>query len=1233
MKFKKILSFILIAATMLTIFVIPASAEGNTLVNNSTISNNSILINDRIILNAAASGGATPYSYAYSYKQTNETDWHTIKDFSKESSVFLSLHDVDTYDVCIQVKDDENTIVPKYFEVTVSNGALSSSSYLSTDHVFLGKNVMINGVGVGGTGPYTYAFYYKRSIEETWHCLQSFQSNSRTVFTPEFSGTYDICIKVHDSLNAEHKLYSQLTVETPPFEATFTMNRNNIWVGESVNLRASVEGNQTYSYAFYARHSSRDNWSCLNTFSASQEYTFAPQQVGVYEVCIKAMNMNNVIAKQYFLLTVHNELNADNCYIADDQITIGEDIVMVGRGRGGVGPYQYAFYYKRHNNEEWSCARTFGSNGIATFTPQTTTNYDICIKVKDADNTIKKKYFTATVAPGFYVHYYNYNNWNDVKIYYTDGQNALVQWPGVNMTPEGDGWYSYKIINQENVIVMFSDGGNNQIPATIEQGLEIDTDIWYKNGILCDSTTDTDGDSLLDYQELIMSTNINLTDTDGDSLSDGYEVLTLNTNPLQTDSDNNNILDCNEDFDSDGLTNLQEYQNATDPHLEDTDNDGLSDISELNIYHTYPTDEDSDDDGATDGWEIEHEYDPNIPNNNFSVSLHSNAQNSVNELTTTLNGVAAAAIDMQFVEYNSLINSTIPGYIGQAIELHSDRNVQGTTLSFTFDSNLVNNNFNPKIYYLNEETQMLEEMPTQRDSNTVVSTTLQHCSLYVVLDYYLFREYYDNFNSTLQQLWMNTAKPINMNTMHVALVTDCSNNASSTTINNTKNLLQSIVSKLDSTHLATLIDSNNTMGIFTQNASDFSNRINNIANSNIPLYEGIEIALNRFDDFPMAYTDVLVILATDNLSSNVNYDYYYDSLINEIQNKDITIVMVSMTNNSINILQNIEDHCISNIWFNEIFDSSMTITQINDNVHYTKAYIDGLLLKDTNHDKILDRYTNRFDTTNNNRKITYVTGSNILVDPVIGNITSEFFNDQEEDYDDDGLLNGDEITLYKNSDGIIKAIRNTEPLSADVDHDNLLDSEDPYPFKYNTWVYYDRNAALNYAEQYANGQNPEYFDYSPQDCANFVSQCLHAGSVPMTLEWYFYFICNPYKIQSVSWTGAPEHYQYFLNNRNMSNGEIIEFTSQTEMETALRNHTYNIEPGDIMYLNSFYPEIDKQGHTTIISHVVSDNFENTIRYCAHSGQANDKSISETFWAGSPNGKIYIVHMRDKIITG
>ena len=115
MKFKKILSFILIAATMLTIFVIPASAEGNTLVNNSTISNNSILINDRIILNAAASGGATPYSYAYSYKQTNETDWHTIKDFSKESSVFLSLHDVDTYDVCIQVKDDENTIVPKYF--------------------------------------------------------------------------------------------------------------------------------------------------------------------------------------------------------------------------------------------------------------------------------------------------------------------------------------------------------------------------------------------------------------------------------------------------------------------------------------------------------------------------------------------------------------------------------------------------------------------------------------------------------------------------------------------------------------------------------------------------------------------------------------------------------------------------------------------------------------------------------------------------------------------------------------------------------------------------------------------------------------------------------------------------------------------------------------------------------------------------------------------------------------
>ncbi len=60
---------------------------------------------------------------------------------------------------------------------------------------------------------------------------------------------------------------------------------------------------------------------------------------------------------------------------------------------------------------------------------------------------------------------------------------------------------------------------------------------------------------------------------------------------------------------------------------------------------------------------------------------------------------------------------------------------------------------------------------------------------------------------------------------------------------------------------------------------------------------------------------------------------------------------------------------------------------------------------------------------------------------------------------------------------------------------------------------YDRIAARDYAREYALNYNPEYkdFDSSGGDCANFVSQCIHAGGIeyepgvwaPYTTPWRY----------------------------------------------------------------------------------------------------------------------------------
>ncbi len=133
---------------------------------------------------------------------------------------------------------------------------------------------------------------------------------------------------------------------------------------------------------------------------------------------------------------------------------------------------------------------------------------------------------------------------------------------------------------------------------------------------------DTDGDSLTDYEELFTySTNPLLSDPDDDGLNDYEEVITYNTDPFDNDSDDDYFTDGYEvangwdpndpldpdstlDFDSDGLTNLEEGEQGTDPYDPDTDGDGLLDGDEVHTDGTLPINPDSDPDGLTDGEEI-----------------------------------------------------------------------------------------------------------------------------------------------------------------------------------------------------------------------------------------------------------------------------------------------------------------------------------------------------------------------------------------------------------------------------------------------------------------------------------------------------------------------------------------------------------------------------------------------------------------------------------------------------
>ena len=103
---------------------------------------------------------------------------------------------------------------------------------------------------------------------------------------------------------------------------------------------------------------------------------------------------------------------------------------------------------------------------------------------------------------------------------------------------------------------------------------------------------------------------------------------------------------------------------------------------------------------------------------------------------------------------------------------------------------------------------------------------------------------------------------------------------------------------------------------------------------------------------------------------------------------------------------------------------------------------------------------------------------------------------------------------------------------------------------------YDRISAINYAKKWAFSFNSEFFDCSNSggDCANFVSQCLHAGGLPMSEDWKSGRIfINAFKNQltTPSFVNARKQYNYFSNKYR--NGDIIEIKDKSDIVNKINN--------------------------------------------------------------------------------
>ncbi len=195
--------------------------DDNPLKNESTISTESTGVDTGITLSTQAAGGTEPYRYAYYYKKTTSNTWTKLSEedgsaYVTEKSMLFKPSDAGEYDLRVNVKDSKNNLVQKNFTVTIKDDdPLKNESTISAESTGVDTGIILSAQAAGGTEPYRYAYYYKKTTSNTWTKLSeedgsAYVTEKSMLFKPSDAGEYDLRVNVKDS--TDKKIQKNFTV-------------------------------------------------------------------------------------------------------------------------------------------------------------------------------------------------------------------------------------------------------------------------------------------------------------------------------------------------------------------------------------------------------------------------------------------------------------------------------------------------------------------------------------------------------------------------------------------------------------------------------------------------------------------------------------------------------------------------------------------------------------------------------------------------------------------------------------------------------------------------------------------------------------------------------------------------------------------------------------------------------------------------------------------------------------
>lgn len=546
----------------------------------------------------------------------------------------------------------------------------------------------------------------------------------------------------------------------------------------------------------------------------------------------------------------------------------------------------------------------------------------------------------------------------------------------------------------------------------------INSNIENASNIGIDFTTDSDNDSVPDYFEKKMDLDPMNSDTDGDGLNDYIELFIPNISPTSADGDQDGVLDINEDYDGDGLSNYdEECVYNTDLSIKDTDGDGLNDFEEVITYGTNPQLIDTDEDKLDDFWEVTIGSNPLLYEDSFSytktMEKDTTASTTVNVTVTDISAEQVKTFDIGRVNNDDFLNVDIPGYIDKGYEFNIEGSFNKAIVEI-YGEFEITEEFQPALYYFNEETQLLEYVNEQTIDNGKIVASLEHFSKYILLNKIEFDKVW-----TYTFLYDENAE--SYSGLDVVFVIDSSGSMSWNDPNNVrKTVTKEFINRLTDTDTAALVSfdfSAITLSDFTSDKDVLCNAVEKLDSSGgTSLSVGINGALNLFSTKEKSENRLrYIIMLTDGIGS-------YSTIYTTRAKDDNIIIHTIGLGNSVSraVLTNMAEGTGGNYYHVNQADE---LYYIFDTIAEKADYY-----KDSDGDGLSDYYEKEMAAA----RLVLGTGAKMPV------------NYLDEDSDDDGLLDGEEVKVLK-FDNFVYVKMYSNPKEEDTDNDGINDDIDSLP--------------------------------------------------------------------------------------------------------------------------------------------------------------------------------------------